>query len=313
MQIEQMTALKDMVLDEPSVIGEVKSFEDCAILAKHYVENMGWSRAIDIIRHCPRYADNLVARLLGIVPKDKMPQLIRGIFESDHALWVSSEAVLSPRALQNNCKATSVNGKPLLTFIFEEHRSWINNDHPLLFSVNPDQHWKNKITARITRKDWRRAWEDLKTASSGYRIGKMLGSGEFQYRLPASIKMMDELIHQLFEGMRKAKLLQEHADLEKSDVCRSVWNTVTSPVFENKTPRAHRYRPRTYNRSQMTPGWKVANQFSMPHMTKGNPPQIIPGARVFSQTGLMALAIARHIANGRNEKRQKTWKRLLNG
>lgn len=194
-----------------------------------------------------------------------------------------------------------------LSVIFER-KDLFRGESTLPFPIPHELYWTHKVQWYIGKKDFRRAWDELRKARKGFtkapddpaeamleqhRISTSLRRGNpfFGGNYSVDSTVTKPLINQLYSAMVQARIvkLEELPALKKHTGLRTTMKT-----YVIREDRKH------YTADQNVPlaGLDVANDFIEERTRNGF---------VFSETGAMALAIANHFRTVRNEAKRKKY------
>ncbi|MSU75817.1 MAG: hypothetical protein EXS55_04880 [Candidatus Magasanikbacteria bacterium] len=185
-----------------------------------------------------------------------------------------------------------------------------DNDHPLFECFQPDQYWAKLVHRHIAKRDWRRAYEETKKASKGMRIrqpniqkGDRPFDDNIPRRFPATKRMVARLIGELFSAMVKKRTLKSMPEGNFSLDSRYA----KVKVYDTKN---NGRRPRVCEKSEFVAGFEFARMFLVQEAT-GSRWDTNRTPDIFLPEGGMIMAIAAHVAKGKNEVRRRRHEKVL--
>lgn len=194
----------------------------------------------------------------------------------------------------------------VMELLIKEHPEALRKDyHPLFECFRPDTYWSQVVRRYIATYDYRRAYDEVKKASKGIRVGEPDEKDNNPFkddmiprRFAASKSMVGQLVRELFAAMVAHNLFPPLP--EGNYVLQD--RRVNVQVYETKPPARHRYKPRAYEQRTTVAGFDFARLFLIRPATgwyKTRQPDL------FSSEGGMILTMARYFAQKKSEVRRR--------
>lgn len=192
-------------------------------------------------------------------------------------------------------------------YLFTHHQEDIlNDDHPIGLDICPDEYWMKRIRRYIEKRDWERAYDELRRASRGFFSGPkeerpLFGKADsVWYRFHASQATLHTLVQELFEVMVQRNVI---AALRDDDAFTSMSAAV--PLGQSRRPLSGK-SPETFEGvPKGLPGAEFAALFCKEGIPDERTQRMI---YAFSRESGMVLAIAGYLA-GRKKTRKSASRR----
>lgn len=305
--IEQFRAFVQFLADQPNglitgyqVTERVKPVSyDMAKLAILQLAKMGLScqKLVRRCRHRKWGNDLLRALATHFRGKKRWKNFVRAVIRMPAGCWgkyfsigVAQEILDQPDVME---------------LIIREHPEVLQkDDHPLFDCFRPDTYWTSVVRRYIATYDYHRAYDEVKKASKGIRVGQPHEEADKNpfkpdtapRRFAASKQAVGQLVRELFAAMVAHRVLQPLA--EGDHALGRKKERVT--VYETK-PRGHR-KPRKYEQCTTVAGLEFARLFLI-RPACGSYENRQPD--IFSPEGGMILTMARHFADKKSEFRRR--------
>jgi hypothetical protein len=202
-----------------------------------------------------------------------------------------------------------------IDYIRQHHNEILTDEqHPLFRCVGDmDAYWERHIRLYIVKRDFRRAWDELRKAHRGFLSEEGLAE-VLKYRSRYSLRgthrasnttlktLVGELYTAMSDGSLIATLPEGNYELENEHT--------RVAVYETREPRGREHAPRSYNQAIRRAGLELANIFliqegSYDYWNNQRKPYI------FQREGGMVLLIADYFRQLKNEARRKKHQKAL--
>lgn len=305
--IEQFRAFVQFLADQPNalitgyqVTERVKPVSyDMAKMAILQLAKMGFS-CQKLVRRCRhrKWGDDLLRALATYFRgKKQWKNFVRAVIRMPARCWGQYFSIGVAQEILDLAD--------VMELIIREHPEALQEDgHPLFECFQPDTYWASVVRRYIATYDYHRAYDEVKKASKGIRVGQphqedenLLTADTTPRRFAASKQTVGQLVCELFAAMVAHGLLQPLDEgnyvLESSRVYVTCYETKLG---------GNRRKPRKYEQRTTVAGFEFARLFAILSARVSylnRPPDI------FSPEGGMILTMARHFADKKSESRRR--------
>lgn len=271
-------------------------------------KGMSAERLVLRARH-PHFGDELLQLVSEKFQGKRRAEFINALFALPYSSWekyfdggIVAEFSATPEEFE---------------FMLEHHKDVLfNSEHPMFDRVNPDSYWQNLVRRFIARRDYQRAYDELKKAIRGLLVYREVNDdgpranemNEYAYQI--SQEALIGLVREMHDAMTSQKLIE--AVPEGNYQVANWYVRLTS--YDTKMTTHH--RPRVSESTAEVAGFEIATRKFL--VTKGERRPCYYAHEspcekpyVFTSEGGMVLRIAEWCRQKRNEKRRKKHDKIV--
>lgn len=280
--------------------------QDYAMRAIACLADKGMSAECLVLRaRHPHFGDELLQLVSEKFRGKRRAEFINALFALPYSSW--------EKYFDNGIVAEFSATPEEFEFMLENHKDVLFNcEHPMFDRVNPDPYWQNRVRRFIARRDYQRAYDELKKAIRGLLVYKEANDdgprahemNEYAYQI--SQEALIGLIREMHDAMISQKLIE--AVPEGNYQVPNWYVRLTS--YDTKMTTHH--RPRASESTAEMAGFEIATRIFL--VAKGEGKSWLRSCEtpyIFTCEGGMLLRIAEWCRQKRNEKRRKKYDKIV--